>query len=385
MAQTSTAKTSSKPIRPLLVLLLGAAAYGGYSLYQSRRPYEWSGTVEAHVTTVGSRTGGRVKEVRAREGETVHGGDILVVLEPGDLGAQRLAAEGALLQADANLQKLRAGARPEEIAQVRARAATASAALQQFRAGARSEQLAAASSRLAAAQVSVDKAQRDLERSKELFRSGAVSSAEADAVESGMRGAVAQRDALQHVYEELQNGVRREELAQADARAQEAFASAKLVESGARIEDIRAAEGARMAAEGKLQAIETLLKELEIKAPTTARVETLSLRPGDLLAPNAPAATLLELDELYVRIYVPETRIGLLHVGTEVPITVDSFPGRSFRGRIDHINDVGEFSPRNIQTADERANQVFATRIHLVDGQHDLRAGMAAFLMVPKP
>ena len=73
-----------------------------------------------------------------------------------------------------------------------------------------------------------------------------------------------------------------------------------------------------------------------------------------------------------------------MHPGEEVPITVDSFPGKSFKGVVEHVNDVGEYSPRNLQTADERADQVFATRVELEEGFNELRAGMAAFIQVPK-
>jgi HlyD family secretion protein len=102
------------------------------------------------------------------------------------------------------------------------------------------------------------------------------------------------------------------------------------------------------------------------------------------LAPNATAATLLEPEQLYVRIYVPETHIGKIRVGQTVPVTVDSFPGRSFPGTVEHMNSVGEYSPRNLQTADERADQVFACRIGVGDPSRELRAGMAAFIRVPK-
>ena len=178
--------------------------------------------------------------------------------------------------------------------------------------------------------------------------------------------------------------MRREQIAQASARAQEAQASSRLVAAGSRVEDIRAAEGAVMAAEGRLASIHVLLDELTIKAPRAALVETLDLRPGDILGPNAAAATLLEDDQLYVRIYVPETRIGRIKIGEVVPVTVDSFPGKTFAGVVEHINVVGEYSPRNLQTADERADQVFATRIGLREGKDVLRAGMAAFIQVPK-
>jgi HlyD family secretion protein len=81
---------------------------------------------------------------------------------------------------------------------------------------------------------------------------------------------------------------------------------------------------------------------------------------------------------------VPETLIGHIAVGQKVPISVDSFAKKTFEGVIEHINAVGEYSPRNLQTADERADQVFATRIGIVTGHDQLRAGMAAFIKVPK-
>jgi multidrug resistance efflux pump len=113
-------------------------------------------------------------------------------------------------------------------------------------------------------------------------------------------------------------------------------------------------------------------------------VEVLDLRPGDILAANAPAARLLEPAELYVRIYVPETQIGHVQPGLEVPITVDSFPGRSFAGRVESVAHQGEFTPRNLQTADERADQLFATRVRIEQGADVLRAGMAASIRVRK-
>ena len=369
---------------PLIVLALVALAYGGYRAYDARKPYEWSGTVEARVITVGSRTGGRIKDIFVHEGEHVEAGKVLVQLEPGDLDAQRLGAQGALDQVKAALEKVKAGARPEEIEQARARATTATAALQEARAGSRNEEVAAANARLVAAQVAVDKAQLDSDRSHKLVESGAISRAEVDITDSALRGATAQRDAQKQVLDQLQNGVRREQIAQASARAQEAQASARLVQAGSRVEDIRAAEGAVVVAEGRVASIQVLIDELTIKAPRSALVETLDLRPGDILGPNAAAATLLEDDQLYVRIYVPETRIGRIKIGEEVPVTVDSFPGKTFAGVVEHINIVGEYSPRNIQTADERADQVFATRVGLREGKDVLRAGMAAFIQVPK-
>jgi multidrug resistance efflux pump len=141
---------ASKKLRraiPLVVLAVAVASYAGFLRYKASLPYEWSGTVEARTIEVGSRTGGRVKEVRAKEGDDAVAGQALVLLESGDLEAQKLMAEAQAHQAEAALEKLEAGARPEEVAQARARAVGARAALQMSKSGARSEVIEAARAR----------------------------------------------------------------------------------------------------------------------------------------------------------------------------------------------------------------------------------------------
>jgi HlyD family secretion protein len=381
---TSHKRPSLRRFFPVIALVVGLAAYGGYRFWDSRKPYEWSGTIEARTISVGSKVGGRIKEVVAHEGDKVQAGATLLVLENGDLPAQLLMAKGQLEQAQANLDKLEKGARPEEIEEAKARAQTAVAALDETRTGARAEQISGANARLVAAQVAVDKAKLDDDRAKKLMASAAISQSQLDDADTALKGAVAQRDAASQVLDELKNGSRREDIAQAQAKAAEARANANLVLAGSRVEDIRAGRGQVDAAQGRVDQIQTMIDELTIHAPRASRVEALDLRPGDILAPNATAATLMEDDQLYVRIYVPETQIGHIHPDQEVPVAVDSFPNRTFKGVVEHINSVGEYSPRNLQTADERANQVFATRIGLREGRDELRAGMAAFIHVNK-
>lgn len=382
------ARPHASPVTRRLPLVAGLAvlamAAAGWQWWQGTRPYEWSGTVEARTISVGSRVGGRVQAVRAQEGNRVDAGEPLVELEPGDWPAQRLMAQGQLDAAKASLDKLRNGARPEEIEQARAHAQTAAAALEEARVGARAEQIAAAKARLVAAQVAVDKAKLDADRAEKLLATQAISQGQLDDAQALLKGATAQRDAASQELDELRNGSRREDIAQAAARAAEARASAQLVEAGSRVEDIEAAQASVEASQGKLDQIDVMLSELLIRAPRAARVESLDLRPGDILAPNATAASLVEDDQLYVRIYVPETQIGHIHPGQEVPIAVDSFPHRTFRGVVEYVNSVGEYSPRNLQTADERADQVFAARVGIREGLGELRAGMAAFIYVPR-
>jgi len=369
-------------------LLLGGAllalVYGGYRVYLERKPYEWSGTVEARTISVGSRAGGRVKEVLAREGEPVQAGQALLTLEPADYPAQLLQAKAQLAQWQANLEKLQRGARPEELAESRARALTAKAALAQAVAGSRPEEVAAAEARLAVQEVAVEKAKLAAGRVHALDKSGATAQVDVDNADMDLKGAIALRDALKHQLDELKNGTRRTEVAQAQAREMEQSASARLVAAGSRTEDLKVAQALVDGAQGHVDQIMVMLDELTVKAPLPARVEALDLRPGDILAPNATAAVLLEEKQLFVRIYVPETLLGHVKLGQAVPVSVDSFPDQHFQGVVEHINGVGEYSPRNLQTADERADQVFATRVGLRSGFEQLRAGMAAFIQVPK-
>jgi HlyD family secretion protein len=374
------------PIARIVLLVLAAGAGIAYGIHRWRAahaPYEWSGTVEVRTISLGSRAGGRVKEVRLKEGDRADAGAPIVVLEPGDWPAQMLQARAALAQAEAQLAKLEAGARPEEIAAADARAATAQAALAETASGARPEEIAAAEARLAAAEASVEQAQNAAARLHKLDAAGAAVRADVDNADLAVRAAIASRDQVKHQVAELRNGSRREDVAQARARAAEQAASARLVKEGSRVEDLAIARAVVDAARGKVDQIQTMIDELTIEAPAAVRIEALDLRPGDLVAPNATAVTVVEDDQLYLRIYVPETVLGHIKVGQEVPIVVDSFD-TEFKGVVEHINAVGEYSPRNLQTADERADQVFATRIGVVTGRDKLRAGMAAFIRVPR-
>ena len=380
---TAPARSRARLVVPALALAV-LAWYGWHRWQQAHAPFEWSGTVEVHQISLGSRAGGRVQKVLVKEGDRVKPGDAIVALEPGDWPAQLQQAQGQLEMMQATLDKLKAGSRPEEIAAAKARAATAQAVLQETTAGTRSEELAAAEARLAAQQVAVVRAQKDAERLHKLAATGAAVPADVDNADLAVQAAIAQRDAAAHQLDELRHGARREQVAQAAARAAEQRASEQLVAAGSRVEDLRAAEAQVQGAQGKVDQIRTMIDELTIKAPVVARIEALDLRPGDLIAPNQTAVTLVEDDQLYVRIYVPETELGHVAVGQRVAIHVDSFPGQAFDGAVQRINSVGEYSPRNLQTADERADQVFGTRVGITSGGDRLRAGMAATITVPR-
>jgi multidrug resistance efflux pump len=117
--------------------------------------------------------------------------------------------------------------------------------------------------------------------------------------------------------------------------------------------------------------------ESEVKSPTAGVVQSFGLRPGDIVAPNQTVAEIIEEDQLWVRVYVPETMLGLIKVNQPVAISVDTFPKDRFAGRVATIASEGEYTPRNVQTRGQRAEQVFGVKV-VIEPNPKLHAGMAA-------
>ena len=151
----------------------------------------------------------------------------------------------------------------------------------------------------------------------------------------------------------------------------------RVLKLGTRKEDI---DASRAEVEQQQRRLATLLKqraETEVRSSVTGVVQSFGLRPGDLVAPDQSVAEILEADQLWVRVFVPETLLGLVHVDQHVRVKVDTFPKDWFRGHISTINPQGEYTPRNVQTEAQRAEQVFGVKV-LVDPNPKLKAGMAA-------
>jgi HlyD family secretion protein len=159
-----------------------------------------------------------------------------------------------------------------------------------------------------------------------------------------------------------------EERAASAARAQERNLAAAQV----RIEQMKA----------QLATIDTQLNEMKVVAPAPSILEILSVKIGDVLPPNREVATLILPQHLWVRVYVPETWLGLIKLGETVRVRVDSFPDRDFSGKVEQINRQAEFTPRNVQTVEDRIRQVFGVKVRL-KSEDNLHAGMAADVYFP--
>jgi multidrug resistance efflux pump len=150
-----------------------------------------------------------------------------------------------------------------------------------------------------------------------------------------------------------------------------------LLRKGTRKEDIEAARAQLEQQQRQLGVLMKQREETDVKSTVAGVVQSFGLRPGDIVAPNQTVAEILEQSQLWVRVYVPETMLGLLHVGQPVRVRVDTYPNQTFSGHIATIASQGEYTPRNVQTRAQRAEQVFGVKV-IVDPNPKLHAGMAA-------
>ena len=350
----------------LFVILTAIVAVGAYSMgwFHRDAALQGSGTVEARNIRVGSKVGGRIDRVLVREGDSVEAGQTLITFDDKELQA-------SLAQSRAAAEKAERGFRPEEIAEARAAAAQAKAEYDQRKNGYRQEDIDAAQAELDRATADEIRTHLDFQRYDALAQKDLVSKQQRDTAEANWKMALAQKENTKHKLDELKRGYRPEEVAAAEARYHQTQATLEKFERGNRREDVAAAKAA-------LAYDEARYRERQVLAPAAATVEVLDIRPGDLIPPNTPVATLLERDQIYVRIYIPETVIGRVHVGQKAEIRVDSFPNQVFHGVVEQINQQAEFLPRNVQTREERVHQVFGVKVRIEDASHRVLAGMAA-------
>ena len=314
-----------------------------------------SGTLEARNITIGSKVGGRVSRVLVHEGDHVETNQLLVVFDSAELEGQLLQAQGRVEAARANLAKMLRGSRPEEIAEANAASS-----------GYREAELAQAHADLERARTEEANAERELKRTEALTESGAMSQQSLDNARDRARSA--------HALVSAQNNG----IAAAEGRLNAAKAVADKTQHGFRTEDIAAARAELTLAEGQLKEAEARWEEREVRSPASAVVETMDLRPGDLLTANSPVAQLLEADQLYLMVYVPETQIGAVQIGKAAQIQVDTFPGQIFHAQVEQIRQQTEFLPRNVQTKEERIHQVVGVKLRVDNHENRLRAGVSA-------
>jgi membrane fusion protein YbhG len=319
----------SKRIVPVVLLILIAAAVYFFVLRKRGDADQLaaSGTVEATEAALGFGVPGQIERVGPHEGDRVKAGDELGVLRHTELDARKAQAFAALAAARATLQELEAGNRSEEVAQAR-------------------EAARAAAERYA-------DAKRDFDRTRRLLEGGAVSQEALDKAKMTLEVTTAQRDQANQQLEMMEKGVRPERVAAQRAAVAQARAA--------------------------LEQVDAEYAQVVIRAPFAGVVTVRDREPGETVGAGAPVLTLMNLDDRWVRIYIREDRIGALKMGAAATITADTYPGKTYGGAVAFIASEAEFTPRNVQTTEERVKLVYAVKVRITgDPTNELKPGMAA-------
>jgi multidrug resistance efflux pump len=204
-----------------------------------------------------------------------------------------------------------------------------------------------------------------------------------NSAEAGRDGAARALSTLYDMRNDPQQIEAQVDAAEAQYRASQAaveMAQAQLdgLESGATPEEIAAAEAQVAQAQSELESVQVLLEKQTLEAPVGGWVLETIGHVGELAAPGIALITLADLDQVTLTVYVPENRLGYIQIGQAVEVAVDSFPDRVFVGRVTRIANEAEFTPRNVQTEEERVNMVFAVEVSIPNPDHALKPGMPA-------
>lgn len=360
----------------LVVLIAVVWAVSAWVSHRDR--FEYSGTVETREIQIGSKVGGRVTEVAVEEGQIVKAGSVLVRFECDELKAQRTQAAAAMEQAQADLDKMLRGNRPEEIAQAEATARAQGAIFEEARNGPRRQEIEQAQADYKAASADATNAQVFYGRMEKLIAADTVSRQQFDDARDKRDAAAQRAESARQRLALLEAGTRTEDVNAAEAKFKQAEAVAELARRGFRKEDIDAARGRLAEALGRVAELDARLREAELTSPADAVVEVVSVRPGDLVQAGRIVITMLEASQLWVKVYVPETDLAHVRVGQKATVQVDSFSGRAFEGHVGQIASQAEFLPRNVQTKSDREHQVFGVKVYMDNAQGVLKSGMSA-------
>lgn len=312
---------------PIAVLILGTIGLSVWWLARGTTagPLRASGTVEVTEAHLGFVAGGTITSVLVEEGDVVKADDPLAVLDTARLSARLRSAMAQEAAAEARLSEALSGARPEERATA---AAGATAATQRH------------------AQT-----MRDLERARSLFEGGAISRQQFEQAETA-------RDL-------------------AEAAMVQAQEQAGLVSAGPRQESILALRSARDAATAVVAELESALGEATLRAPFDGLVAIRHREPGEITGPGGPVVTLQQPDRRWVRVFIPEVQMERIQLGQSVSIFSDGRPDAPFSGTVTYLGARAEFTPRNVQTKEDRMKLVYPAKV-TIDGDpnHELKAGL---------
>jgi HlyD family secretion protein len=382
---------------PIILVLaaVGIALYTfmgqdiGGSSRKSEDRIEVSGNIELNEVNVAFKTSGRLIERNVNEGDIVKKGDVIARLDRDQLLAQRDRALAGLQSADSLLAQAEtslAWRRQNQAAELEQRKADLDAymaRLRELESGARPQEIQEAKASVDSAQAEYERAKRDWERAQTLYKNDDISTAQYDQYRSRWEGAEAALNQAKERQGLVLAGPRSEQIEAAAAQVQRSRAALKMTESNAleirKLEQelpLRRAEISR--AEASLALIDSQLDDTVAISPVDGVVLVEAADVGEVLAAGTTVVTIGDIDHPWLRAYINETDLGRVKLGARATITTDSYPGKEYEGRVSFIASEAEFTPKQIQTQEERVKLVYRIKIEVENPQHELKSNMPA-------
>lgn len=348
-----------------------------------------SGNIELTEVKISFKTAGRMTELLVEEGDPVRKGMLLARLDREQLQAQRAAQQAAVAAAQSQLEQLRTAIEFQRenlegtVAASRAELEQAEARLRELLAGSRPQEIQEARAAVEAARTASLKAAADWMRAQTLFKNDDISAAQYDQFRAAHEAAQAALRQAEQRLALVEEGPRKETIEAARAAAERARAALRLAEAGRlelrrREQELTARQAEVDRLKAQLAVVETQLADSEVYSPIDGVVLVKSAEPGETVAAGATILTLGDIDHPWLRGYVNQTLLGRLRLGSEVRVTTDSYPGKTYQGRLAFIASEAEFTPKQIQTPEERVKLVYRIKVELPNPNRELKLNMPA-------
>ncbi len=349
----------------------------------------FSGNLELTEVKISFKTAGRLVELLVKEGDPVTKGMVIARLDHDQLLDQREAQRAVLASAQSQLTQLLTSVDYQRemleggLASSKADLQQADARLSELLAGSRSQEIQVARAAVEAARADQSRAASDWQRAQTLYKNDDISTSQHDQFRMQYERTSAVLKQAEHQLALVLEGPRKETIEA--ARAQVARSKA-----GLRLADVPRLELKRRQQEGsarradieraraQLAVIESQLADTEVVSPTDGVVLVKSAEPGETVAAGATVVTLGDIDHPWLRGYVNETELGRVKLGARVRVSTDSFPGKTYWGRVSFIASEAEFTPKQIQTSEERVKLVYRIKVDLPNPQRELKLNMPA-------
>ncbi|MEW6487052.1 MAG: efflux RND transporter periplasmic adaptor subunit [Thermodesulfobacteriota bacterium] len=370
--------------RALVAVLILAVLLAGVAVYLLFRPSSSPGTllVSGNIEVTGAEVSfeipGRVAERRVSEGQVVTAGQVVAVLDAEELEREAALRRAEVRAAEAALAELEAGSRPEEIERERAAVRRAQAWLDELLAGSRPQEIAAAEAAVEQARAEAERWSAEYDRQKRLFEREVISAKELEGAEAAYKTTSAVLRSAEERHLLVREGPRGEQIAQARAGLDQARQALALVWAGPRPEVIEQARARRDQAREALALAETRLGYTVLAAPLSGVVLSEHVEAGEYVSPGTPVVTVGDLGQVWLRAYVGQTDLGRVHLGQRVRVTTDTYPGRTYEGEVTFLASEAEFTPKSVQTREERVKLVYRIKVQIPNPHGELKPGMPA-------